>query len=122
MATPAQNKVQQVMGIFLREAAHVAQILLAGQRVDHAARAQEQQRLEERVGHHVEDAGGKGAGAQADEHVAQLRNGRVGEDLLDVVLRQADGGGEERRRDADDGDDSSAKAECRKIGELRAIM
>ena len=43
--------------------------------------------------------------ADAEEHVAELRNRGVGEDFLDIVLRQADGGGEERGREADDRDD-----------------
>ena len=72
--------------------------------MDHAAGAEEEQRFEERVRHQVIDAGGKRAAAHADEHVAELRNRGIGEDLLDIVLRQADGGGEESRGDADDGD------------------
>ena len=96
---------------FAAQPAHLAQILLAAQRVNHAAGAQEQQRLEERVRHHVEDSGGKRSRAEAKEHVAQLRNRRVGEDFLDIVLRQTDGGGEERRCHADDRDD--VERECR---------
>ena len=70
-------------------------------RVNHAARAQEEQRLEERVRHQVEDAGRKSAHADAQEHVSELRNRGVGENFLDIVLRQADGRREERRRQAD---------------------
>ena len=40
----------------------------------------------------------------AEEHVAELGDRRVGEDLLDVVLRQADGRGEERPWQSDDRD------------------
>ena len=47
----------QVKGSTLRNAAHVAHVLLVMQRMDHGARAQEQQRLEEGVGEEVEDAG-----------------------------------------------------------------
>ena len=89
---------------FFPQAAHVAHVLLARERVDHAARSEEQEGLEEGVGHQVVDAGGKRADADADEHVAELRDGGVGENLLDIVLRQADGGGEERGGDPDDGD------------------
>ena len=92
-------------GNLFRQATHLAEVLFAGKSVDHAAGSQEQQSLEERVRHDVEDAGGKRSSAEADEHIAELRNRRVGEDLLDVVLDQADGGGEKRRRDADDSDE-----------------
>jgi hypothetical protein len=50
---------------------------------------EEQQRLEEGVGDHVEDGGHVGPGADGEEHVAELRDRRVGEHLLDVVLGQA---------------------------------
>src|SRR5438045_3944622 len=43
----------------LAQAAHVAQVLLAAERVNHGAGSQEQQRLEERVGEKMEDAAGK---------------------------------------------------------------
>ena len=42
--------------------------------------------------------------ADAQEHVAELRDGGVRENFLDIDLRQADGGGEESRREADHGD------------------
>jgi hypothetical protein len=54
--------------------------------------------------------------AHAEEHVAELRNRGVREDLLDIVLRQADGGGEERRRDADDRDTSMAAGRVHEDG------
>ncbi len=82
----------------------MTQILFAVQAVNYRARAQEQQRLEERVRHQVEDAGGKRAHADAQKHVAELRDGGVREDFLDIDLRQTDGGGEERSGQADDGD------------------
>ena len=74
-------------------------------RVDHRAGAEEQQRLEEGVGHQVEHRRGVGRDAGGEEHVAELRAGRIGDDALDVVLHQADRGGEDRGRGADDGDD-----------------
>ncbi len=64
--------------------------------------SQKQQRLEEGVGEDMEHAGGKGAHAQRQKHVSQLRNRRVGEHSLDVVLHQRNAGGEKRRQAADD--------------------
>ena len=61
-------------------------------------------RFEERVREDVEDAGGEGSDAEREEHVAELRDGGVGEHALDVVLDEADGGGEDRGQRADDGD------------------
>ena len=84
-------------------------------RVDDGTRAQEQQRFEKRVREQVEDARRISADAAGDEHVAELRAGRVGDDALDVVMHEADGGGEERRHRAtvrySVEDDAASKAE-----------
>src|SRR5215475_2603506 len=77
------------------DAAHLAQVLLAVEAMDDAARAQEEERLEEGVGDEVEDAGGVRAHPYAHEHVAELADGRVGEHTLDVRLGHPDGGREE---------------------------
>ena len=87
-------------GHVLLQAAHVAHVLrvLVVARVvirrvhgvDHGARAEEQQRLEERVRHQVKDAGDVRAGAHAHEHVAELGHGGIREHLLDVPLLEAD--------------------------------
>ena len=87
-------------GDLLAQAAHVAHVLLAAHGVDHAAGREEEQALEEGVGHQVEDARGIGADAAAEEHVAKLRNSGVGENFFDVGLHQADGGGIEGRERA----------------------
>ena len=87
-----------------REPAHLADVLLAAQRVDHAARAEEQAGLEERVRVQVEDRHAVGADAQRDEHEAELRDRRVGEHLLDVGLHDGDRGREEGGGGADRGD------------------
>ena len=79
----------------LPQAAHMAHILLTRERVNHRARAEEEQRLEERVRADVEDGRLVGARATGHEHIAKLRNGGVGEHLLDVELCHADGGGDE---------------------------
>ncbi len=84
-------------GNALAEAAHEAHVLLAGEGVDDGPGGEEEQRLEEGMGHQVEDAGRVGAYAAGQEHVAELRNGGVGEDALDVVLDDADSGGEAAR-------------------------
>ena len=74
-------------------------------RVDHGARAEEQQRLEEGVRHQVEDARRRTRPSDADEHVAELRDRRIREHLLDVPLPEADRRREERRQRADEHDD-----------------
>src|SRR2546422_5111703 len=51
--------------------------LFRSHRVDHAPGAQEQERLEERVGREVEDPGGVRAAAHAEEHVAELGDGGI---------------------------------------------
>ena len=80
----------------LLQAAHVANVLLAVQRVNHRTRAEEQAGLEERVRVEVEHAGAEGAHAHRQEHVAELRHRGVGEHALDVVLHEPDSAGQER--------------------------
>ena len=92
----------------LAEAAHLAHVLLAGERVDDGAGGEEEQRLEEGVGEEVEDAGGVSPDSAGQEHVAELRDGGVGEDALDVVLHHADAGGEDAGGGSDDGDDAES--------------
>ena len=75
--------------------------------MDHRARAKEQERLEECVGEEMEHRRVIGADAGGEEHVAELRAGRIGDDLFNVVLQQADGGGEEGRNPTDQRDDQS---------------
>ena len=70
-------------------------------RRDHRSRTQEQARLEKRVRHQVEHRRHEGPHTGPQEHVAELRDRRVGQHLLDVVLDQADGGGHDRGRAAD---------------------
>ena len=55
--------------------------------VNHRARAHKQQRLEERMRDQVEHADSHAAHPQPRHHVAKLRHGRVGQNALDVVLR-----------------------------------
>ena len=69
------------------------------------ARAEEQQRLEEGVGEQVEHRRAIGADAGGEEHVAELRAGRISDHALDVGLHQADRRGEDGGGGADVGDD-----------------
>ena len=57
------------------------------------------------MGVEVEYPGGIRARAHAQDHVAQLADGRVGQHLLDVGLGEGDQGGEEGRGRADHRDD-----------------
>ena len=96
---------QKVIGISFRKRAVVTHVLLVVHGVDHAARAEEQQRLEEGVGEQVEHRRAIGADARREEHVAELRAGRISDHPLDVVLRAADRRGEDAGGGADPGDD-----------------
>ena len=78
------------------EAAHLEHVLLVMAAVDDAAGAEEEQGLEEGVREQVEQARGPAADAQAEHHVAELADGRVGEHLLDVGHDDGDGGRDER--------------------------
>src|SRR5581483_10781886 len=78
------------------EATHFPHVLLAANRMDYGPGGEEQQSLEERMRHQVENASGVRRYAACHEHVSELRNRRVGQDLLDVGLGDADGGGKKR--------------------------
>ncbi len=86
----------------LTQPAVIAHILLVVHRVDDRPRAQEQQRLEEGMREQVEHRRSVGAHARGEEHVAQLRAGRIGDHPLDVPLRRADRGGKYAGRRAHD--------------------
>src|SRR5205814_4300217 len=97
----------------LPQAAHLANVLIAGHRVDHAARPKEQQRFEESMSHQVKDSGGEGAHTQGEEHVSELADGGVGENLLNVVLHERHGGCKNGGNRTDYGDD--VQGERRKL-------
>ena len=99
----------KVSGMSDLEAAHAANVLLLVAAVNHRARAEEEQRLEECVRDQVEHADGDAAQAEAGHHVAELRNGGVGEDALDVVLRDGDERGKDRGGRAHPGNDSERR-------------
>ena len=75
------------------------------QRDDDRAGAQEQQRLEKRVRGQMEHRRRRAAQADGHDHVAELRERRVGDDAFDVVLLDGDERGEQRGESADVGDD-----------------
>ena len=84
------------------QAAHPADVLLAAEVMDDDAGAHEQQRLEERVRHQVEDRVAVRADPGRDEHVADLRHRRVRDDALDVPLHERDHSRDEERDRAED--------------------
>ncbi len=84
--------------------AHLSHVLLAADAVNHRTRREEQQALEERVRHQMEDARRERSHATRHEHIAKLRNGGVSQHFLDVGLRDADSRrkqGRERSNDRD---------------------
>ena len=65
-----------------------SRLLLAAHAVDHAAGPEEQQGFEERMGEEMEHTGRVSAGGDRHHHVAELGDGRIGQDFLDVVRHQ----------------------------------
>ncbi len=88
---PAHHEGDGGDGQVLSQPAHFLHVLLVGQGMDHGPGGEEQEGLEEGVREHVEDAIDVVARAHGQEHVPKLGDGRVGQDLLDVVLGAGDG-------------------------------
>src|SRR5882762_7429112 len=79
-------------------------VLLFMAAVNDRSRAHEQQGFEKGVRDQMKHPDGRAAGAQTDHHVAELRDGGVGEDAFDVVLRNRYARGEDSSDSADPGD------------------
>ena len=76
--------------------------------VHHAAGCEEEEGLEKGVREEVEHAAGDAAGhsrAESKEHVAELTDRGIGQDALQVELRERDEAGEQSCKAADAGDD-----------------
>src|SRR5246500_4781121 len=65
----------------LPQPTHLAHVLLAADGMNHRARREKQEPLEECVRHQVKDSGRVRRNAACHEHVTQLRDGRVSQDL-----------------------------------------
>src|SRR5829696_5255099 len=102
---PPRHHRRERDGHVLLEPAHAPHVLLVVHAVNYRAGTKEQQRLEECVRDDVKARGDKRAHTARQEHVTELRNGRVSQNFLDVVLRETDRSGKESGGSADDGDD-----------------
>src|SRR5689334_4305028 len=79
------------------QSAHFANVLFVAHGVDNAARAKEQQRLEESVRGEVEHGAGISSRAEGEEQITQLADGGIRQHFLNVVLEETDGGGKQGR-------------------------
>ncbi len=94
---------------FFEEAAHFPNVLFLVQGVDDGPGGEEEEGLEESVGGEVEHGGGGTVAADGHDHVAELGEGRVGEDAFDVVLLDGNERGADRSQATDEGDEVHAE-------------
>jgi hypothetical protein len=106
---PADDERQGGDGHELLHAAHEPHVLLVLHPVHDGSGAEEHEGLEEGVGDHVEDGRHVGADADGQEHVAELRDGGVGENPFDVEVDEGDGGRHQRRDGTDPGHDVAGR-------------
>ncbi len=88
---PAYGKGGECPGHRLCQPPHAPDVVCARGVVD-AARAQEEERLEEGVGEQVEHCRGHSPDTQGKHHEPQLTDGGIGQHALDVGHHQAHGG------------------------------
>src|SRR5437764_15172485 len=87
------------------EPAHFPDVLLVMEHDDDRAGAEKKKRFKKRVREEMEHRRFAGREAHGHDHVAELREGRVGEDALDVVLLRRDERGHYRGARPDPRDD-----------------
>src|SRR5262245_12702950 len=87
---------------FCAEAAHLANVLFARERVDHRSGCEKQEGLEEGMGYEMEHGSRIGPDPAPEEHVSELAHRRIGQNAFDVRLHKADGSGKQRCESADD--------------------
>ena len=80
------------------ERAHLPNVLFVVHPMNDRTRAQEQQRLEERMSDHMKDRSYVCSRTDRKEHVTQLADGRIGQHSFDVMLGDRTQSCEERRR------------------------
>src|SRR6266700_1966747 len=71
--------------------AHLAHVMLATDGMDHRTGCQEQQTFEERMRHEMKYPSGERSNTAGQKHVSKLRNSGIGENFLDVRLRNSNG-------------------------------
>ena len=89
----------------LAETTHPAHVLFVVHGVNDCAGSEEKTGFEKCVRHEVEERGGVGSDTKTEHHVAELGNGRVGQNTFDIVLRNGYSGCHERGEGADKGYD-----------------
>ena len=104
---PGGRRDRHLLGESTHVLLHVEGVMRA--RMADRAGGEEETRLEERVGEDVEHGRQPGARTEAEHHVAELRDRRVGQHLLDVVLH-------EREQRCDDDRDSTDQCDEVDVG------
>src|SRR5687768_15905340 len=79
----------------LPESPHLAEIGFPFHCMHDAAGRKEKQRFEKGMRHQVEYGSRKGSRSKRQEHITELRNGRISHHSLDVVLHEGHRGGED---------------------------
>ncbi len=93
------------VGHVFAQTAHVADVLIMVHTDNHTTCGKEQQRLEERVRHQVEDTHRVGRYTQRHEHVTELRQSGVGNHSFYIILNDAEKTHEQRVNRTNDHDE-----------------